>query len=268
MHVCSLAAAQGQKLELPLPSPHATLQQTVGLTDVTVAYSSPALRGRVIWGAVVPYDVLWRAGANECTKLTLSRPAAVEGKPVPAGSYCLFLLPARTGWTLVLNKNAGLWGTDGYKQAEDVLRVPAASSTIPKRERLAYTLLDFTDDAGTLALEWDTVRVGVKLEVGTRAKVLPEIRALKTDDWRVYNRAARYLLDARIEPGLAMEMANRSVQLQETWSNLWTKAQLLAAAGKKDEAVAAALRVQELGKKAENFESADEVARAIAEWKK
>jgi len=262
------ARGQEQKLDLPLPSPHATMQQTVGITEVTIAYSSPAVRGRTIWGGVVPYDALWRAGANDCTKLTLSRPATIEGKPVPAGSFCLFYLPTRAGWTFILNKDATLGGTDGYKQANDALRVPATVSAIPKRERLAYSMLDFTDEVGTLAMEWDTARVAVKVDFGTRAAALAEIRALKTDDWRPYNRAARYLLDAKFEPALAMQLADRSIKLKEEWNNVWTKAQLLAASGKTKEALTYAQRAQELGKKSENFFSADDVAKALVDWKK
>jgi len=259
-------AQEAPKLVLPRPSPSATFKQTVGLTDVSVAYSSPAVRGRKIWGEVVPFDELWRAGANECTKVTFGTAASIGGKPVAAGSYCLFLLPARTGWTFILNKDTSLWGTGGYKPDNDVLRVPATATTVPPRERLAYGILDFNDDGGTLALEWDTLRVGVKFEVATRATVLAEIRALRTDDWRPYASAARYLMESKMEPTLAMDLVDRSIQLKEEWNNLWIKAQLLAAAGKPREAAAAAQRVQELGKQSQNFYVADDVAKALAEW--
>lgn len=260
-------AQESAKLDLPRPSPNATFKQTVGLTDVTVAYSSPAVRGRKVWGTVVPYDEVWRAGANECTKLTLSTPATIGGKSVLAGTYALFLLPTKTGWTFILNKDTTLSGTDGYKSTDDILRVPATATTIPPRERLAYEVLDFTDDGGTLAMEWDTVRVAVRFELNTRATVLSQVRALKTDDWRPYNRAARYLLDAKFEPAYAMELADKSIKLKEEWENVWTKAQLLAAAGNTKQALAMAQRAQELGKKSKNFFYADQVAKAISDWK-
>jgi hypothetical protein len=265
------AAASAQeppKLELPRPSPNATIKQTVGLTDITVAYSSPGVHGRKVWGSVVPYDAVWRAGANECTKVTLSTPATIGGKPVPAGTYALFLLPTKTGWTFILNKDTSLWGSDGYKPSDDVLRVPATATPIPSRERLVYSVLDFSDAGGTLAMEWDTVRVGVKFELATRVTVLGEIRALKTDDWRPYNRAARYLLDSSAEPGYAMELVDKSIKLKEQWENLWTKAQLFAAAGNTKQALATAQRTQELGAKSKDFFYKDEVAQAISDWKK
>jgi hypothetical protein len=264
--VSAAAGAQEPKLVLPRPSPYASIKQTVGFTDITVAYSSPAVRGRKIWGTVVPYDVVWRAGANESTKVTFSTGVTIVGKQIPAGTYSLFLLPTKAGWTFILNKDTTLWGADGYKASDDVLRAPATASAIPMRERLAYSVLDFTDDGGTLALEWDTTRVGVNFELGTRAKVLAEIHALKGDDWRPYNSAARYLLVTKLEPAYAMELVNKSIGLKEDWSNVWTKAQLLQAAGKAKEALTTAQRAQDLGKGSKNYD-ADEVTHTLAAWK-
>jgi hypothetical protein len=109
--------------------------------------------------------------------------------------------------------------------------------------------------------------VAVKFTTGTRERALAQIRALQGDDWRPYNAAARYLLGAKIEPALAMQLADRSIQLKEQWNNVWTRAQLLHAAGKKSEALAAAKRAQTLGKASENFFEEKEVARALVAWK-
>jgi hypothetical protein len=265
----SAALAQSTtKLDLPRPSPKGTATQTVGLTEVSVAFSSPGVKGRKIWGEVVPFDQVWRAGANECTKVTFSTPVSIEGKPVAAGSYCVFLLPQKSGWTFILSKNTEQAGTDEYKQSEDALRVPATTSTIPMRERLAFTIVDFDDEKGTLAMEWETQRVGVKFTTGTQEKVMAQIRALKGDDWAPYNAGARYLLGAGIEPALAMQLVDRSIKLKETWNNLWTKAQLLHAAGKTSEALTLAQRAQTLGKASKNFFAADDVAKALVSWKK
>ena len=259
-------AARG--LELPRPSPKGSVMQTVGLTEIAVSYSSPAVKGRKIWGEVVPFDKLWRAGANECTKVTFSAPVSIEGKPVAAGGYCLFLLPSKTSWTFILSKNTQQAGTDEYKQSDDALRVPAASTAIPLRERLAFAILDFDDERATLAMEWENLRVSVKLTTGTRDKVLAEIRALKSTEWQPYNQGARYLLNAGIEPALAMQLVDRSIQLHEDWNNVWTRAQLLHAAGKDSEALASAQRAQALGKKSPNFFAEEDVSRALATWKK
>ena len=221
-------------LDLPRPSPKGSVTQNVGTTEISVSYSSPTVKGRKIWGEVVPLDQVWRAGANDCTKVTFSTPVSIEGKPVPAGAYCIFLLPAKSGWTFILSKNSEQGGTD-YKQSEDALRVPATASTIPLRERLAYAILDFDDEKGTLAMEWETQRVAVKFTTGTRDRVLAQIRKLK-----------------------------------ENWNNVWTRAQLLHAAGKNSEALAAAQRAQTLGKAVpkDEFFAADDVAKALVSWKK
>ncbi len=255
-------------LDLPRPSPLGSVTQTVGTTEISVAFSSPGVKGRKIWGEVVPFDKVWRAGANDCTKLTISRPISIEGKPLAAGSYCVFLLPQKTGWTFILSKNLGQAGSDEYKQSEDALRAPATVSTIPMRERMAFTIIDFDDEKGTLAMEWEAQRVAVKFTTGTRERVMAQIHALKGDDWAPYNAGARYLLGANTEPALAMQLVDRSIKLKETWNNVWTKAQLLHAAGKTSEALTLAQRAQTLGKASKNFFAADDVAKALVSWKK
>jgi hypothetical protein len=265
----SAALAQAAAaLELPRPSPKGAVTQTVGTTEIGVAFSSPGVKGRKIWGEVVPFDKVWRAGANDCTKLTVSTPISIEGKPVAAGSYCVFLLPQKSGWTFILSKNLEQAGSDEYKQSEDALRVAATASTIPMRERMAFTIIDFDDENGTLAMEWETQRVAVKFTTGTKDRVMAQIHALKGDDWAPYNSAARYLLGATTEPALAMQLVDRSIKLKETWNNVWTKAQLLHAAGKDSEAHALAQRAQTLGKSAKNFFAADDVSRALVSWKR
>jgi hypothetical protein len=238
----------------------------VGLTDVTVDYSSPAVKGRKIWGEVVPLGEVWRAGANASTKVTFSTDASIDGKPVPAGTYAFYAIPAADKWTVILSKDTSLWGSDGYKPANDLLRVQVAPQAIPHRERMAFEILDVTDEGATLSLEWEKVRVAVPFKVDTNAAVLRAIRALAGDDWRPYNSGARWLLEHAVELPLANELADKSLKLKEEWQNLW-KAELLAQKGDKAQARKLALKAQELGQKAQNFFQADRVAKAIADWK-
>jgi hypothetical protein len=114
-------AAQAE-LKLPRPSPKATVTQTIGYTDVTVAYSRPGVKARVIWGSLVPYDKPWRTGANEATTFTCSEEITFEGKKLPAGTYSLFTIPGHKMWTVVLNKEKDLWGAYEYKPEQDILR--------------------------------------------------------------------------------------------------------------------------------------------------
>jgi Protein of unknown function (DUF2911) len=259
-------AAHADELVLPRPSSSAKLTATAGITSVTVDYSSPAVKGRKVFGELVPFGQVWRTGANASTKLTFSTDVTIDGKTVPAGTYAFYAIPTAAAWTLILSKDLTLWGSDGYKAESDQLRVQATPSAIPHREHLAYEVLDAGDEGATVALEWGTVRVGFAFKVDTAALVLKELRAFKSDDWKAYNSAARYLLANKLEPALAMELTDKSIKLNEAWFNDFTKAELLVAKGDKKAAQALAPKIQELGKKDPNFDSA-RVSKAIAEWK-
>jgi hypothetical protein len=257
-----------QQLDLPRPSPGAKVSQTAGLTDITVEYSSPGVKGRKIWGELVPYDKLWRAGANAVTKVTFSREVKIGGKAVPAGSYAFFAIPGKASWTLILNKDLTQAGTGaGYKQELDLLRVSAKPQAIPMRERLAYEVLDVNDAHATLALEWEKIRVAMPIDVDTDAQVKAALHTLTTDAWRPWNSAARYQLETKKDYDAGLQFVEKSLQMSEEWLNVWTKAQLLAAKGKYKEAYPLAERANALGQKGEGFFFADDVKKALADWK-
>jgi len=260
--------ALAQQLELPRPSPNAKVVQTVGLTDITVEYSSPGVKGRKIWGVLVPYDKVWRAGANAVTKVTFSRDVTIVGKPVPAGSYALFVIPGKTTWTVALNKDLNQPGTGaGYKQEQDLLRVLVKPQSIPMRERLAYEIRDFSDAQATLVLEWERVRLAVPIVLGTDAQVAASLKTFAEEEWRPWNNAARYELESKKDYDAGLELVEKSLQKRETWLNVWTKAQLLAAKGRYKEAYPLAQKANELGEKSPPFFFADEVKKALADWK-
>jgi hypothetical protein len=268
--VCLLIAtpAFAQQLELPKLSPNAKVTQTVGLTDITVEYSAPGVKGRKIWGTLLPYDKLWRAGANAATKITFSRDVKIGGKVLPAGTYAFFVIPGKSTWTLILNKDVTQAGTGaGYKQELDALRVSVKPQAVPMRERLAYQVIDFNDFHAQLALEWEKIRVSLPIQVDTDAQVQAGITALGTEGWRPWNSAARYQLESKKDYAAGLTLVEKSIQMKEDWLNLWTKAQLLAALGKYKEAYPIAQRAQELGQKSEMFFFADDVKKALAEWK-
>jgi hypothetical protein len=260
--------AWAQQLELPRPSPAAKVAQTVGLTDITVEYSAPGVKGRKIWGELLPYDRLWRAGANAATKVTFSRDVKLGGKPVAAGSYAFFAIPGKASWTLILNKDIAQAGTGAnYKQELDVLRISAKPQAIPMRERLAYQIIDFDDAHATLALEWERIRVSLPIQVDTDAQVKTNLQAFAAEAWRPWNNAARYQLETKKDYDAGLALIEKSLQLSEEWLNLWTKAQLLAAKGKYKEAYPLAERANALGQKADVFFFADDVKKALADWK-
>jgi hypothetical protein len=262
------APASAQQLDLPRLSPGAKVTQTVGLTDISIEYSSPGVKGRKIWGGLVPYDKLWRAGANAVTKITFSRDVKIAGTAVPAGSYAFFAIPGKSQWTLILNKVLDQAGTGAeYKQEQDVLRVTAKPQKAAMRERLAYQVTDFDDFHATVALAWEKLRVGFAVELGTDAQVQAALSALENDGWRPWTNAARYELESRKDYDAGLRFVEKSIQMKEHWLNVWTKAQLLAAKGRYKEAYPLAQRADELGQKSPPFFFAADVKKALAEWK-
>ncbi|HEX6835491.1 MAG TPA: DUF2911 domain-containing protein, partial [Polyangia bacterium] len=228
--------ASAQQLELPRPSPNAKVSQFIGLTEVSVEYSSPGVKGRKIWGGVVPYNQVWRAGANSATKITFAKDVVIDGKPLAAGSYAFFVLPTPTKWTLIINKDANQFGAFTYKKEDDVLRVDVRPQPAPMRERLAYQFSNFNDAGGSLDLEWEKVRVSLPIKVHTDEQVAASVKAFMNNGWSPWAQAARYELEKKnIDEG--MKLVDTSIQLKETWLNVFVKAQLLAAKGNYKEAL-------------------------------
>ncbi len=145
-------------------SPKAEVEQTIGLTDVTISYSRPGVKGRKIWGGLVPYDKVWRAGANEATKITFSTDVTVNGKKLPAGSYGFFVIPTPKEWTVIFNKVADQWGAFQYNEAEDAYRFKVTPKTADYHEWLEYTFSDMKVDAkgensAVINLVWEKLKV-------------------------------------------------------------------------------------------------------------
>lgn len=264
------SARAQSSLETPAPSPKAKVEQRVGVTDLAVEYSSPAVKGRKIWGALVPLDQLWRTGANAATKLTASRDFTVGGKQVPAGSYALYTIPGKTSWTVILNSNWNTGGTNGYDQKNDVARFTVKPEPAPYRERLAFIFSETTDDRVRLDLEWEKLRVSIPITLDTQAHVLASIDKTLADTWRPHFGSARWLLESGGDLDRALVYVDTSIQIKATWWNHWVKAQILAKKGKAADAVAIAEKATELGKGDtvfEGFFKAD-VTKAIEDWKK
>lgn len=164
-------------LRVPQASPRARVEETFGITDVAVEYHRPSVNGRRIWGGLVPYDVVWRAGANESTLVTFSTPVKVEGQAVAPGTYSLFFVPSQSQWTVVLNRFTGGWGTYSYDASEDLLRVKVTPQAGGMQERLAYTFDDAKNDAVTLSLRWEKLRVPIRIEAETTKLTLAGIES-------------------------------------------------------------------------------------------
>ena len=236
----TLAVAQPQ-IRLPEASPEASVSQMIGVAKVTVSYHRPGVKNRQVWGAMVPYGEVWRAGANENTVVTFSHEVLVEGKPLPAGSYGLHMIPGETSWTVIFNKNSTSWGSYFYRPEEDALRVTVTPQQVQHIEGLAFEFSDLTATAATLSLCWEKLRVPVKLGFNTNAIVMDHIRSeflrgAAGFGWQGYNQAAQFCLRNSVELEQGLAWADRSIAAQENFQNLQTKSGLLEKMGKSQEA--------------------------------
>jgi DUF2911 family protein len=273
----SALAAQTQ-LATPLPSPNATVAQTIGVTRVEVVYSRPHVKGatrkedRVIWGALVPYGKVWRTGANAVTKISFDGDVAVEGQKLAAGAYGLFTIPGQAEWTVIFNKQATGSPAD-YKAENDVLRVKVKPQITDLHELFTIGFPQVTSNSAVLALRWEKLSVFVNLAVDTNAQFLSNakeaVAKAKPDDWRTPLTAARTLNENKYAPADAAAFLDKSLSIKQTFANLSTKAEVLAGEGKKKEAIAAAQKALAL-KDADpkpSPEAVDELEKKTAEWK-
>jgi hypothetical protein len=269
----TIASAQPAP-ELPQPSPKARVEQRVGITDVAIDYSSPGVKGRKIWGELVPHDKVWRAGANQPTKLTVSRDFSFGGTAVKSGSYSLFVTPGKASWTVMLNTDLNAT-QDSHDAKSDVATITVKPVALPAvRERLRYTLDDTQDDRTMLVLEWERVRIQVPITINTAALVIAGIDRAVAAAWRPHYASASYFLNAGAGAGAgsldrALALVEKSIAIDGNWQNEWLRAQILHKKGNKAEAMASARRAQELGKGNEGYEQFGkaELQKTIASWK-
>ena len=275
--LCSSPAAWGQ-LQTPLPSPNATVSQTIGVTKVEVVYSRPHVKGptrkedRVIWGKLVPYGEVWRTGANAITKFTVDTDITVEGQKLAAGSYGLFTIPGQIEWTVIFNKQS-TGAPNDYSAEKDALRVKVRPDAADMQELFTIGFPQVTSSSAVMAMRWEKLSVPVNLAVDTNALFLSNakeaVAKAKPDDWRTPLTAARYLNENKYAPADAAAFLDKSLSVKETFANLSTKAGVLAGEGKKKEAVAAAQKALAM-KDAEPKPAPDAVAeleKKLAEWK-
>ncbi len=260
----SAASAQTSQLSAPRPSPGAMVSQTIGLTDVSIRYSRPGVKGRKIWGELVPFGEVWRTGANENTTITFSTAVKVEGKEVPAGTYGLQTIPTEKEWTLILSKDADEWGAYNYKPEHDALRVTV--TPVPNqhvKERMEFYFDDLTDNSATVKLIWEKLSVPFKIEVDTAAQVAAKQR------WQTLYQGAAWCVDNGCADK-AEKWLDASIALDANFNNLRAEANLYAKQGRVKEAVAAGERALAAAKTAAQPPAADQVAaleKSVAEWK-
>lgn len=280
--VASVEISNAQ-LKLPRPSPKASVTQTIGVTDITISYFRPGVKGRKIWGdppvgttqgestldnqnqrpegaAIVPYGRLWRTGANDATQFIVTDDVLINGQPLPAGEYSLHTIPGKDEWTVVLNGTANQWGSFNYDAKKDLLRVKAKPQALrDNQEWMSFTIEPATDNTAIVNLRWEKVQVPFTVEVKdvvatTLAKARAAVAAAKADDWGIPFNAANYANtnksadDAAKWYAQSLKAAEEQLKAKETFQGLQRKSSSLLALGRKDEAIVIAERAVVVGK--------------------
>jgi hypothetical protein len=265
------AGVFAQQLKSPAPSPTQTLKQNFALGDISIEYSRPGMKGRTIYGDLVPFDKVWRTGANASTKVTFSDNVKVEGNTVPAGTYSLYTIPGKTEWTIILNKNTKLWGSDGYKQEEDLVRFKVKPMTMSDQaETFTINIADVTSTSAHIDLLWAKTLVAFNVVANIDSAMMKNIEtALSSVDKRPYSQAASYYFDNGKDLNKALEWVNKAVELNPKAFNAFNlKAKIQLKMKDYKGAIASAEQSNTLAKDAKNDEYVKMNDKIIEEAKK
>lgn len=268
--LCGALVAGAQ--DLPKPSPLAKVEQRVGLTDITIEYSRPSAKGRVIFGDLVPYGKMWRTGANKNTMITFSNTVTLADSEVPAGTYSLFTIPGKDGdWKVILNSNTEYWGTGDYNAEFEVVTLDADVSAIDHVETFTMGVNSIAGDIASLDLMWEKTKVSLKLVAKSIEQAKKNIAAeLAKDsvDFRAYNSSARYYVDNNLNLDKAAQWAKQSVEMEKRFWNVYTLSLVHAARKEYKEAINTAEMSMALAEEAEYEPYVKMNKENMAKWEK
>lgn len=266
--IISFVTASWAQLDLPRPSPNSSVMQYVGITKVKITYSSPGVKGRKIWGGLVPYNEVWRTGANEATEMHFSTDVKINGQDLAAGEYSFFTIPGETEWTVIFNSRTDIGGMD-YQEDADVLKLKVKPEAGQFRERMTFLIENNTNDAADIVLHWEKLRLVLKMVANTNEMIMKNAEKEIGDTWETPYQAANYCLQQDVHLDKAMEWINLSTSIKETYWNTRVKAQLQAKQGKKKDALQTMTKAIALGEKMDN-EPFDfgAMKKMLEEWKK
>jgi tetratricopeptide (TPR) repeat protein len=253
-------------------SPASTLSQEIGISKIDLAFARPAVKGRKIWGGLVPFGEVWRAGANNATVITFSHAAKVAGKDVPAGAYGFFVIPNEKSWTLILNKKAKQWGAYEYKKEEDYLRWEVTPQAGPFLEYLDYHVMPTDISNATVELGWEKLRVSFPVAFDTKAiywtQLEDKLKLAPETDWVPWYQAAKYCQDQAIEPQKAQAWIEKSLKAGQSFWNHETAARIAKDAKRMPEALAHLQKAIDLSKPGgAPKEYTENLEKELATWK-
>lgn len=263
------------QLQLPQESNRAMVSQIVGDTTISITYFRPNVKGRKIWGDLVPYDKVWRSGANNATVFEVSNDVTINGQSLPKGKYSLHSIPTANDVTIIFNKTWDQWGSFNYDEKQDQLRVKVKpeTSAMP-RETLMYEFSGVKDNSTDAILSWENWRIPFTVNVGdiygrTLTQIRDAVQNRKADDVRPLNQGAGYIFASKKKENYeeALGWLDTSIKTKETFGNLSAKARLLAEMGKTKEAVEAGEKAVQVGKAATPAANTSDFEKTLADWK-
>jgi hypothetical protein len=252
--IASFSAANAQQIRTPQPSSTQTIKQDFGLGTVELAYSRPSMKGRKVMGDLVPFDKVWRTGANNATLITFTDEVKIGSTKVPAGKYGLLTIPGKDKWTFIISKQQNVTSPADYKQESDVVRFEAKPTALPNTvETFTMQFADVKANTIELQLSWEKTAVSLPISTDVETKVMAQIDQAMNKDNRPYFAAAMYYMDNGKDINQAVKWFDKA--LEQNPDAFWVhyqRASALAKLGKKDDAVTSANKSIELAKKAKN----------------
>ncbi|HEU5165740.1 MAG TPA: DUF2911 domain-containing protein [Chitinophagaceae bacterium] len=247
-------STEAQQLTTPQPSPTANVKQNFALSSIEISYSRPGVKGRKIFGDLVPYGKVWRTGANNATTINFGEDVTIGGKKVSAGKYGLLSIPGETEWTFIITKQLDVTSPAAYKQDQDVVRVTAKPEALPfSIETMMINIDNIKSNSCTIGLVWANVFAGFEVTSDVDSKVMEQIKGTMEGDNRPYFAAAQYYIDNGKDLNKAVEWLDKAyAQNPEAFWVLYQKARAQKMLGKKADAIATSNKSIEIAKKAKN----------------
>jgi len=247
-------STEAQQLTTPQTSPTAEIKQNFALSSIELSYSRPGVKGRKIFGDLVPYGKVWRTGANSATTITLGEDVMIGGKKVTAGKYGLLSIPGETEWTFIITKQLDVTNPCAYKQDQDVVRVTSKPETLPfSIETMMINIDNIKNNSCSIGLVWDNVFAGFDVTADVDSKVMEQIKGTMENDNRPYFAAAQYYIDNGKDLNKAVEWLDKAyAQNPKAYWVLYQKARAQKMLGKKADALATSNKSMEIAKSEKN----------------
>ncbi len=246
------------QVELPRLSPNASVNQKIGYTNITVEYCRPSVHNRKIWGDLVPYNKVWRTGANEATTIQFSTDVTVDGNKIPAGRYSLFTIPDVKEWTIIFNKVDKQWGAFNYKEDQDFIRFKVTPKENEFVESLIFYFSDITQNSVLLNIAWEKIKVSFKIEIDVLTQAYQKVKEglanAKADDWQSYASSANYFADNNVYLDDALIWIDKAISIGDNYYPFFVKAKILFKQNKFKDALNYINKTREVGRKDKNYE--------------